>query len=297
MKILLTGGSGYVGSHLLPELLRTGHQVLQILRGPVGTRQKLLSTLHVDQKHGEFVRTIREFSPEVCIHLAAYLSPDDDYHTVQELVESNILFTTRVLDAIKNTTLKYFVNTGTFAEYLEGDDTLDPAYFYAATKTATRSILQYYAGAYGFDYTTVVPYTIYGGNTLQNKIIDIIFQSIGSTLPVGLTPGEQVLDFIHIEDVVGFYLMLVEAYESSSIESIPLGTGRGHTLRQLATIIEAEAGGTVNINWGVKPYRPRDTHYAVANMAPVYARWGWRPKIDLITGVKKYIKSRPYVTS
>ena len=297
MKILLTGGSGYVGSHLLPELLRCGYQILQVVRHPTETKHKLCSTLQVDLKHDEFVSIIREFSPRVCIHLAAHLSPADDYQTAQKLLESNILFTTKMLDALKNTTLKFFINTGTFAEYFEGDDTLDPAYLYAATKTATRSILQYYAGAYGFHCTTVVPYTVYGGNTLQNKIIDIIYQSVGATLPVDLTLGKQVLDFIHIDDIVSFYLVLLRTYESASLESIPLGTGRGHSLRQLAAIVEAETGGTANINWGGRPYRVRDTQYAVANMAPVYDLWSWRPKIDLVTGVKKYIKSKPHVTS
>lgn len=149
----------------------------------------------------------------------------------------------KILDAVKTNELKLFVNTGTFAEYFKGDGELLPAYFYAATKTASRAIVDYYANAYNFKQTTVVPYTIYGGVDTQKKIIDLIFDSTNSKEPLQLSPGEQVLDFIHIDDVVNFYLSLIDNINIlPNTSEFKLGTGIGTNLKELAKIVEEVSG-------------------------------------------------------
>jgi nucleoside-diphosphate-sugar epimerase len=220
--------------------------------------------------------------------LASYLTESDQLNDIEKLIDVNILFLSKVLNAVRKTELKLFINTGTFAEYHKGDDELLPAYFYAATKTASRAIVDYYANAYNFKQITIVPFTIYGGNDSQKKIIDIIFDSINSEIPLDLSPGDQVLDFIHVDDVTDFYILLLNNEEVIRSKSIyKIGTGKGHNLKQVADLIEVITKQKTNINWGGKSYRKSDIMFAVADIKFQKNEFYWGPKITLIEGIKK----------
>jgi len=292
MRILTTGATGFVGRNLLPQLIQKGHTIIEITRSP-GKSKSLYGEKTTRQPIGvsqDILRkNIEEFDPEIVIHLASLLTSKDDFETLQELLDVNIILLSRLLDALKNTNLEFFLNTGTFVEYYRGNNVFDPAYLYSATKTAARSFLDYYARVYHFKQVTVVPYTIYGGDDSQKKIIDIIYDSINSKTPVDLSPGEQVLDFIHIRDVADFYMRVIEHHQNIPGKSnFQLGTGIGTNLKQLAMLIEKVTGSKTNINWGGKAYRPSDVMYAVADIPDIDF---WAPSIKLEEGIAMYLKS------
>lgn len=293
MKILITGSTGFVGRHLVPKLLEANHELLELTIEPqvseflYGNKTQKYT---ISDNQPALVSCIESFNPEVVVHLAAYLTSLDDYKTLNGLLNANITFLCRLLDALKNCTIKLFVNTGTFAEYYKGDDTFDPAYLYAATKTASRSFLDYYSKVYNFKQATLVPYTIYGGNDTQKKVIDYIYDSIDSDIPVDMSPGEQVLDFIHIDDVIAFYLVLIDKFnEFPEKSNYKLGTGIGHTLKEVSKIIENKTGKKTNINWGGKEYRKSDIMYAVAKNQ--YVNF-WHAKISIEAGIHNYISNK-----
>lgn len=293
MRILVTGSTGFVGRNLVPTLLKDQHQILELTR----SKEKSFSLFNdltikhqISDDQTDLKTAIQQFNPEIVIHLAALLTASDDYGLMTKLIDSNITFLCRVLDALKGINIKLFVNTGTFAEYFYGDGIMQPAYLYAATKTASRAFLDYYSKSYNFKQTTVVPYTIYGQKDSQKKIIDIILDSIESKIPIDLSPGEQVLDFIHIEDVTKLFLRIIEKTDSLPQKSnILAGTGKGTSLKQLAEIIEEITGEKTKINWGGKPYRNSDVMYAVADTHNMYELWNLLPINSLKLGIKKYI--------
>lgn len=296
MRILVTGSTGFVGRNLVPALLKDQHQILELTR----SKEKSFSLFNdltikhqISDDQTDLKTAIQQFNPEIVIHLAAMLTASDDYEIMNKLIDSNITFLCRVLDALKEINLKLFVNTGTFAEYFNGDGILQPAYFYAATKTASRAFLDYYSKAYNFKQTTVVPYTIYGQQDSQKKIIDIILDSIESDIPIDLSPGEQILDFIHIEDVIKLFLRIIEKTDSLPQKSnILAGTGKGTSLKQLAKIIEEITGEKTKINWGGKPYRNSDVMYAVADTNYIYDLLNLLPKVSINLGLRKYINQK-----
>lgn len=297
MRILITGSTGFVARHLVPKLLKAKHTVLEITIEPnvsfelYGNDTRKYVPDEEDQEG--LKEAVKDFKPDVVIHLASFLTPLDDYDTLIKLLNTNITFFCRVLDAVKDTKLNLFINTGTFAEYYKGDDIFDPAYLYAATKTASRSFLDYYSKVYSFKQTTVVPYTIYGGNDTQKKIIDIIYDSIECKTPIDLSPGEQVLDFIHVDDVTNFYMNLIDDIELLPQKSnFKLGTGIGHTLKQVANIIEVSTNKKTNINWGGKPYRPADVMYAVADISIQSSLLDWVPEIELKNGIEILLRNK-----
>lgn len=296
MRILITGSTGFVGRHLVPKLLNRGHEILELTIEPELSVQlygdNTIKYLITDDQQG-LTESIKSFKPDIVIHLASFLTSADDYQTQIKLLSTNVLFFCRVLDAIKDSDMKLFINTGTFAEYYKGDEEFDPAYLYSATKTASRSFLDYYSKVYSFKQATVVPYTIYGGQDTQKKIIDIIYDSITSNTPIDLSPGEQILDFIHVNDVTDFYLHLIDNAELLPQKSnFKLGTGVGHTLKQLAGIVEDVTKKKTNINWGGKPYRPADIMFAVADIGNQSSLFGWNPKFELPKGIETLIKNK-----
>lgn len=296
MKILVTGSTGFVGKFLVNRLLENSYEILEVTRSIEKSTQIYGDKTKKVQitKDQELLRTeISNFEPEIVLHLAAFISSRDDYETVVQLTESNVLFLVRLLDALSDTKIKLFVNTGTFAEYQNGDGVLNPAYAYAATKIAARSFIDYYSNIYKFKQINVIPYTIYGGKSDQKKIIDLLFESTKADTSLNLSPGEQVLDFIHIDDLVDLYVSIIENEIRLPVKSeIFAGTGTGISIKNLAKLITEVTVLKTNVNWGGLNYRERDVMYAVAQRNEINYLINWTSKIDIETGLQRYIKSK-----
>lgn len=296
MKVALTGATGFVGQNLIPMLL-SGHPNLELLtlNKDVTKAEKFYpSSIYPNCTHihvTEWDRLI-EFDPEVVIHLATVTTASNDTEVIRAMLDANIQFGVLLLDALtKCRSLKLFVNTGTFAEYRFGNGAFESAYLYAASKTAFRAFVDYYSQLAGFRYITVVPYSIYGGKMTVKRIMDFIKESMDNENPVDMTMGEQILDFIHIDDIIKFYIYVIDHIQSicnlgKNGEDFHLGTGRGTSIRDVAAIMEHLSGKKCNINWGGRPYRDRDIMYAVAPIAKTYFLTGWKAEISITEGIK-----------
>jgi len=284
MKVLITGATGYVGRSLLNVIDKNAYELYAVVRGkqtdfPDGVEQIVI---------GEFFeRDIQVIRPDIVLHLASYLTSRSEKEDIDKLIEANISFGSHLLNTLKKTGLKYFINTGSFSEYHYNDGRLVPTYYYAATKTAFRSILKYFSEVNGFKVFHVVPFSIYGGKDRQKKIMDILFDSLVSGLPLKLSEGNQSLDFIHLSDVLSFYILLLKNIEKiKNEETFFLGTGKTHTIRELADMISSATDYPLNIHWGALPPRERDTLYAAAPVAKIKQVFNWQPSISLEEGIK-----------
>jgi nucleoside-diphosphate-sugar epimerase len=130
----------------------------------------------------------------------------------------------------------------------------------------------------------VIPYTIYGGNYKQQKVIDLLFQSLTAEEPIKLSDGFQQFDFIHIDDICSFFVTLINCIFTKDIkndEVFHLGTGKPYSLREIASLIEKQSGKQLNIEWGATKPRERDTIYACASIAKNIHLLGWEAKISI----------------
>jgi nucleoside-diphosphate-sugar epimerase len=216
-RVLVTGGTGFVGSFLIPALIKEGHEILLIARSPQSVSEQLAGGSKICTI--DDFEVINSFHPQVVIHLATYSTPLDDIESQQKIIDGNILFLSKLLQIISSLNIELFVNTGTFAEYFSNEDKYDPAYYYAATKTAARFIIQYFATTYSFKTVHVIPYTIYGPFDQRKKLIHALIDSLDSDVPVKTTEGRQILDFVYVEDVVDAFRIMI-LYQTNLISGL-----------------------------------------------------------------------------
>lgn len=280
MDILITGATGFVGQNLIPILQENNEisNIILIVRNKEKAK-KLFTSKKITILTLEENNELTNFNIEKVIHLATFSTSRDDKEVIEKLIDSNLKYGTQLLDYLRNIKIKEFINFGTFAEYRFGEK-LESAYLYSATKTAFRIILDYFSKLNNFNYYNVIPYTIYGGKDTQKKVIDYIKESFEKE--VEMTKGEQILDFIHVEDVCDFILnLLLNKKFIPNGTNFYLGTGKGTSIRELSKILEEKYEKKCNIKWGALEYRLNDIMYAVAPIGNNLRYLNWKSKIRI----------------
>lgn len=293
MKVLLTGITGFVGQNLIPMLQKecSGDTFMTMNLDIKEAEEKYPASPYANFTHVgiDDFKAVEVFNPEVVIHLATVTTARNDTEIIVPIIRANVEFGVLLLDALTRCpAMKLFVNTGSFAEFRYGNGDFDAAYLYTASKTAFRSFVNYYSTLCGFRYITAIPYSVYGGKMTVKRLMDYIKESMDAEIPVDMTPGEQVLDFIHVDDIAGFFTHVLKNLDKAL--SVPngtdfhLGTGKGTSIRELAEIMERKYGKKCNINWGGRLYRERDIMYAVAPIAKNMPLMGWKAKVGISEG-------------
>lgn len=296
MKILITGATGFIGKHLMSRLIEQNYENAILVRNFEKARKLFEDKVDIIEyciDNFEYIDKICQFNPEIVIHLATYYTIADDINEIQKLLEANIEFTTILCSALEGSKVNFFINTGSFFEYYNGDGKINPAYLYSSMKVASRYIIEYFGNKHNYKVLHVIPYSVYGENGTVKKIFDYIIDATISGEYIEMTEGKQVLDFIHVDDVVDFYCTLIEKQNliHAPISEYHLGTGRGTSIRELANIVETIVGKKANIGWGKRPYRTRDIMHAVAPVSRLKQDFGWEANISVSEGMRRFIDS------
>jgi nucleoside-diphosphate-sugar epimerase len=173
------------------------------------------------------------------------------------MLEANIVFGARLADAAARAGVRSFVTLGTAAQFA-GEDHASPATLYAASKQAFDVLLGAIARGSGLPTATLIVFDTFGPRDPRGKILDRMIAAARTGTPLDLSPGEQAIDLVHVEDVVDAILM---ASERLAAGSLPLGgrfalsSGETVTLRALAARIGTALGRPVPARWGALPYR------------------------------------------
>lgn len=283
MKILVTGATGFIGRHFLPMLVKEypSCEILTINRD-VEKARNLYSFQNCQHISTQDLCKLCDFKPEIVFHLASFITSRNDDEAISQILQANIVFGVELLKELgRCSSVKLFVNLGTFAEYRMGASEINNAYLYSASKTAFKQFTDYYSNLCNYKYVHIVPYTVYGGSDSQKKIIDYIYDSFSAPTPIKMTAGEQILDFIHVFDVSSFLCFLALNLEKilrlPNGEVLHLGTGIGTQIKELAVIMENTYKQKCNIEWGALPYRDMDVMHAIAPIAKLI-ELGWRTK-------------------
>ena len=287
---LVTGATGFIGSHLTRRLVQDGWQVHIVSRAGSHLPNVLEFsevTNHVhDGSTESMVDLVRNAKPDVVFHLASLFLSGHGPKDVAGLIQSNVLFSTQLLEAMSETGVIGLVNTGTSWQHYENRG-YSPVNLYAATKQAFEAILQYYIEARSMKAITLKLFDTYGPNDPRPKLLHLLEKVARSNEPLAMSPGEQLIDLVHVDDVISAYLIAAQRLLSSQVnkyESYAVSSGRPLPLKDLVGIYEEMVGSTLPIRWGERPYRKREVMetWNRGNLMP-----GWQPAVSLKDGLSQ----------
>lgn len=291
---LVTGATGFVGSHLTRRLIREEWETHIITRS--SSNMTLLKDVHskiiVHQHDGttkSIIDIVKEAKPDIAFHMASLFlaqhTPDD----VVWIIQSNLLFGTQLVEAMTLQGVTKLVNTGTSWQHFQSE-AYNPVCLYAATKQAFEAIVKFYVETSDLKVITLKLFDTYGQNDPRPKLFALLRRAAEEQTELAMSPGQQLIDLVYIDDVIDGYLLAAKCLmdnKVSSMEEYAISSGNPIPLKELIAVYGQTIGKPLHIKWGSRPYRLREV------MVP----WnkgkslpGWKPKHGLSTGLKKMIE-------
>lgn len=287
-RVLVTGASGYIGANLVKRLVAQGHDVHIVVRQGSSTRliasELAALTVHVhDGSTQSMLDIVGAARPHTVFHLASLFLAQHRASDVEALITSNVLFSTQLVEAMAAHGVTDLINTGTSWQHYEGQDYL-PVNLYAATKQAFEAVLAYYTEAQGLKVSSLILFDTYGPHDPRAKLMALLWKTALTQQPISMSPGEQQIDLVYIDDVIDAFLMAARLLPGQAQGHRRYGVSSGHPLplKDLVAAFERTTGLSLPIDWGGRPYRPREV---MTTWVPHECVPGWRARTPLEAGV------------
>lgn len=282
-RCLITGASGYIGERLARSLTKSGLEVhLLGRRAPPDWPSTLFHFF--DGSFGSIAASLKVASPDIVFHLASAVAINHGPEDVDEIIRANVTFPALILEAMRYTGCSRLVGTGTHWQHFDGSVEYHPVNLYAATKQAEQDIARLYAESFGINISYLKLFDVYGPLDHRPKLIPYLIRGVLNGQILELSPGLQEIDLVHVDDVVEAYCVAARRLLNppSSFEVFAVRSGRVLSLRDLVLLIETIYGRSLNVAWGIKPYRVREVMKAPAELETLP---GWKPQVALEDGL------------
>ena len=298
MKILVTGGAGFLGSHVTRLLIKAGHSVTVLDNLTSGHRKALpkeaklvVGDINDPQKCAEALKGI-----DAVIHMAGLIIVPESVKDPIKYTNNNVIGTVSLLESMRKAGVKKIIFSSSACVYgtpeklpIKEDAPLHPDNPYGASKASIEAFLQSYNAVFGFDAIILRYFNPYGPGENHNPETHAIPNFIKATLAKKPIPlywkGEQIRDFIYIDDVVQAH---IDVLPLSGHQIFNIGTETGVKVKNVLDEIFKIVGYKVPIDDLGK--RPGDVQANYASSEKLKKAVGWQAKITLAEGLKRTIE-------
>ena len=259
MRILLSGATGFIGRSFIDSCARE-YEIHCIVRQTSDTRcldNKV--AIHRFSEVKQLYDVASEIRPDVLIHLAGLFLSNHDEDSIEELLHSNIVFSTVLFDAVNEAGCNKILNFGSYWQNYNGKDYC-PVNLYAATKQSVEDILRFYSDAKGSRVITLTIFDTYGENDKRKKILNIVNDLKDGDM-LEMTGGEQRVYMVHISDIISAIKITIELLfreQEGDYQKFFLRDENPIRLRDLVDLMIRVQNKRVDIEYGAKPYRERE---------------------------------------
>ncbi len=311
MKILVTGGAGFIGSHVVDGFLQAGHEVVVVDDLSTGREANLnprAKFVRIDIRDPELRRVFESERPEIVDHHAAQMDVRKSVADPLYDADVNIRGTLNLLECARRQGVRKVIYSSTGGavygepEYLPCDEEhpVNPIAPYGASKHAAEHYLYMYKFLYGLDYTILRYPNVYGPRQDPRGEAGVVAIFTGRMLegqPCTINgSGEQERDFLYVGDCARANLMVLNETGSGGIFN--LGWGLGTDINQIFTELKAITGYALEPVYG--PPKPGETFKIYLDTARARQQLGWEPTAPLREGLAstvEYFRTREPVTS
>lgn len=289
--LFITGASGFVGTNLVESMKSSDFRLVCPVRpGSDISRLKGKCEIRVIGRPEDLPRLFEEERPSGVIHLATLFQASHSYGTLIPMLESNVEFGTCVLEAASCAGTRWFLNIGTFWQNYCGEPG-NPVNFYAATKEAFESIGRWYGKTGRLCFTTLALNDTYGPGDRRRKIFNLLREAVAERKHLDMSPGEQVMDMLYVDDVTDAIRLLASYLEQApgkyNCDRFYISAEEKYTLRRLVGLFSEICGETPDISWGGRPYREREVMLPACCGKPLP---GWKQKVSFREGLARFLK-------
>ena len=301
MKSIVTGGAGFIGSHLVDGLLDLGHEVVVLDNFSTGRKENLdhvkdkIKLVKCDLSNkGDWIKEFKDV--DWVFHLASLADIVPSIQNPESYFRSNVDATFYVLEAARHNNIKRFVYSASSScygipnEYPTPEQSLiQPQYPYALAKRLGEELVEHWAQLYSLPAISLRFFNVYGPRSRTSGTYGAVFgvflaQKLANKPFTVVGDGSQTRDFTYVTDIVSALIIAAESTLSNKIYNVG-----SDTTVSINKIVELLGGDKVHI-----PKRPGEPDCTYADISKIKDELGWRPTISIEKGVDKILENIDY---
>jgi nucleoside-diphosphate-sugar epimerase len=287
-RVLVTGASGFIGTHLTARLLAEGAEVHGISRSERATAGMRWVTTDMTDAQG-LAAAVAGIRPDVVFHLASHVTGSRDVEAVLPTLNDNLVGAVNLLLAASTAGCRRVILTGSLEEPGGEEPEPDPVSPYAAAKFAASAYGRMFHRLYGLAVVNLRVFMVYGpGQQDERRLVPYVITSLLRNSPPRLSSGAREVDWVYVDDVVDAFLAAAVS-DGAAGETLDVGSGALVTVRGLVEQIVHVMEPGVNPEFGALPDRAAE-RVRVADVGRTTRLTGWSPKTPLDEGIASTIE-------